>query len=430
MAEAVIMPKTGMAMEEGVIIEWLKQEGDPVKEGEVIAQIETDKSTMDLESDVSGTLLKLVYEAGATVPVTVAIAWIGEEGERIPEEHSDSGSSAPVQAEEDEPKAQDSEPALLRASSSKVPATPAAKRVAAEKAIDLASVQPSGKHGEVLQKDVLAHAPKATPLAERIAKDRQIDLTGISGSGHAGKIYSRDVVQAGPVIYEAASEDTRVPLTTIQKITGKRMMESVSHIPMVSENISVDMTRLLELKQTVLDEGELKASVNDFIIRAVALSLRKHPRMNSVFDTDALIYRHQVHIGMAVATEKGLLVPVLRDADRYSFAQLVSRTRQIIEKAREGKLAPEELSGSTFSISNVGMYGITSFTPIINPPEAGILGVCAIEQLPRFINDTLEKRSIMTICLTFDHRIVDGAESAQFLQTLKHLLEAPLQLLI
>lgn len=428
MAESIIMPKTGMAMEEGVIIEWLKKEGDQIKEGDIIAQIETDKSTMDLESDLSGTLLKLVYPEGTTVPVTLPIAWIGKKGDAIPENTETSSSVESVEAVESvgEKAATEQIPHTSQATAStgKIPSTPAAKRVASEKGIDLATVTPSGKRGEILEKDVLASAPRITPLAARMAEDRQVDISQISGSGHAGKIFSRDLANTVPVA------DTRVPLTNIQKITGKRMLESVLSIPTVSEDIKADMTRLLELKQSIFEESGVKASVNDFIIKAAAIALRKHPRMNSVFDTDALIFKNEVHIGMAVATERGLLVPVLRNADSFTLSALSEKTKEIIQKARDSKLSPDELTGSTFSISNVGMYGITSFTPIINPPEAGILGVCAIEKLPRFVNGSLVERSIMTLSLSFDHRVVDGAESAQFLQTLVNLLENPLQLLV
>ena len=418
MAEAVIMPKTGMAMEEGVIIEWLKEEGDTVSMGEVIAQIETDKSTMDLESDAAGTLLKRVYPAGTTVPVTVPIAWIGTPGEKIPEDsplvqqETQQAQSTPVEAE----------PVKVSSATGKIPATPAARRVAGETGIDLASVKASGKHGEVREQDV--RAVKATPLAKRIASDTGVDLSQVAGSGHAGKVYSRDIPVA------PAGEDRRVALTNIQKITGRRMLESVQTIPMVTEDISVDVTLLLEMKQSIRDQSGIQASVNDFVIKAVARALQMHPRMNSVFDGDALIYRHEINIGMAVATERGLLVPVLRQADMLSLSQLTERTRDIIQRGRAGKLGADELTGSTFSISNVGMFGITSFSPIINPPEAGILGVCAIEQLPRFKDGTVVERSIMTLSLTFDHRIIDGAESAQFLQTVRDLLENPLRLLV
>ena len=418
MAEAVIMPKTGMAMEEGVIIEWLKEEGDTVSMGEVIAQIETDKSTMDLESDAAGTLLKRVYPAGTTVPVTVPIAWIGTPGEKIPED------SPLVQQEtqQAQPTPVEADPVKVSSATGKIPATPAARRVAGETGIDLASVKASGKHGEVREQDV--RAVKATPLAKRIASDTGVDLSQVAGSGHAGKVYSRDIPVA------PAGEDRRVALTNIQKITGRRMLESVQTIPMVTEDIPVDVTLLLEMKQSIRDQSGIQASVNDFVIKAVARALQMHPRMNSVFDGDALIYRHEINIGMAVATERGLLVPVLRQADMLSFSQLTERTRDIIQRGRAGKLGADELTGSTFSISNVGMFGITSFSPIINPPEAGILGVCAIEQSPRFKDGTVVERSIMTLSLTFDHRIIDGAESAQFLQTVRDLLENPLRLLV
>lgn len=422
MAEAVIMPKTGMAMEEGVIIEWLKREGDEIAVGDVLAQIETDKSTMDLESDASGTLLKLVYEAGTTVPVTLPIAWIGKKGEKIPETVSEAN---PVQEVAKVVEAiPEPIPQAMGISTGKILATPAAKRAASERKIDLATVTPSGKWGEVVQKDVLSASPRVTPLAARIAQDKHLNLQDVTGSGHGGKIYAKDIKS------EDSGEFTRLPLTNIQKITGKRMLESVLTIPMVTENIKVDMTRLLELKQAILDESKVKASVNDFVIKAVAKALRKHPRMNSMFDGDALIQKHDINIGMAVATDRGLLVPVIRRADALTLSSLVEKTKTTIERAREGKLTMAELTGSTFSISNVGMFGITAFTPIINPPEAGILGVCTIEKVPRIVDGALTERSIMTLSLTFDHRIVDGAESAQFLQSVVSLLEHPLQLMV
>lgn len=420
MAEAIIMPKTGMAMTEGVIIEWLKKEGDEIAVGDVIAQIETDKSTMDLESDLSGTLLKLVYEAGTTVPVTVPVAWIGKKGDKIPEVEQVEEKQEEVKISVEEAKVE-TKPLIQ---SGKIASTPAAKRAASEKNIDLASVTPTGKHGEILEKDVLSSATRATPLAERIAKDRAIDLGQVSGSGYGGKIFSRDLTQ------RVAGEVTKIPLTNIQKITGRRMMESVLSIPMVSEDIKVDMSRLLELKEAIFNESGIKASVNDFIIKATALALREHPRMNSTFEEDHLAVQPNIDLGIAVATERGLLVPVLRSADLYPLSELVRQSRDLIVRAREGGLATEELSGSTFTISNVGMYGITSFSPIINPPEAGILGVNTIEKLPRFVDGTLCERSILTLSLTFDHRIVDGAESAQFLQSIVALLENPLRLLV
>lgn len=421
MAEAVIMPKTGMAMTEGVIIEWLKQEGDTIAQGDVLAEIETDKSTMELESDAEGTLLKIVYPAGSTVPVTVPVAWIGQEGESIPEiEHTDAETPQKETPHEDAPV-----PSAPSAPvSGKIPSTPAAKRAASERGVDLSTLTPSGKHGEIREADVLAAGSKATPLASRMAEDKGIDLSTVTGSGHRGKIFSYDLENS------QQPETTRVALTNIQRITGARMLESVQTIPMVSEDAKADVTRLLELKDQLLSESGIKVSVNDFVIRATVLALKEHPRMNSVLDGDAVLLNSSINIGMAAATKRGLLVPVIHEADRYTISALSQVTKELAARARDGKLSPDHLSGSTFSISNVGMYGITSFTPIINPPEAGILGVCAVEKLPRFIDGQLCERSIMNLSLTFDHRIVDGAESALFLRSIVELLQSPLKLLV
>jgi pyruvate dehydrogenase E2 component (dihydrolipoamide acetyltransferase) len=423
MAEAVIMPKTGMAMTEGVIIEWLKQEGEKIAQGDVLAEIETDKSTMELESDAEGTLLKIVYPEGTTVPVTVPIAWIGQEGEKIPEPEPE----APAAETPGKIQPEKSAPVSLASSapdSDKIASTPAAKRAASEKGVDLSTVTPTGKHGEIREADVLASVSKATPLASRMAEDKGVDLSTVSGSGHGGKIFSYDLDKKRP------SESTRVPLTNIQRITGVRMLESVQTIPMVSEDAKADVTRLLELKDQLLSESGIKVSINDFVIRATALALTEYPRMNSVFDGDAVLYSSSINIGVAAATKRGLLVPVIHEADRYTIPALSQVTKELASRARDGKLSPDQLSGSTFSISNVGMYGITSFTPIINPPEAGILGVCAVEKLPRFIDGQLCERSIMNLSLTFDHRIVDGAESALFLKSIVEMLQSPLKLLV
>ena len=409
MAEAIIMPKTGMAMTEGTVIEWYKNVGDTIHIGDVVAQIETDKSTMDLEADVSGTLLAIVHPQGAVVPVTLPIAWVGKKGEAIPQ---------PIQEEEQQ---EVEKPQQIRISTPvAVAATPAAKRVASEQNIDLATVEPSGKSGEIVAKDVL----KITPLAQRIAADKQIDVTQIKGSGHQGKIFAKDVVE------QTTTKQTRLALTNIQKITGKRMLQSAQTIPSVTENTKADVTELLALKQQILEQSGIKATVNDLIIKATASALKKHPKLNSTLDGDDLMLKEHVDLGVAVATKKGLLVPVLRQAELYSLTTLVEKMRSLLTAAHNGKLTPDELSGSSFTLSNVGMYGITSFTPIINPPEAAILGVCAIEQLPRFINGTLCERSIMTLSLSFDHRVVDGAEAALFLQSLVALLEQPLNLLV
>ena len=419
MAEPIIMPKTGMAMEEGVIIEWLIKEGDKIKEGDVIAQIETDKTTMELESDLTGTVLKLVYPDGTTVPVTLPIAWVGSEGEKVPETEQS------LKEEVKEELKEEVKPTITKVSSSaKIASTPAAKAMASEKGIDLTTVKASGKWGEIVKNDVLNSEVKATPLAKKVALDQNIDLFGVEGSGLKKKIYVRDLVK------ETSNEDRRVPLTNVQKITGKRMLESLLTIPQVTEETKVVMDRLLILREEIYTQSGLKPSINDFIILATARALESHRRLNSVFDTDAIIEKGDINIGLAVATDKGLVVPPVKQTNHHSLASLSVVTKDLVNRSREGKLSLDELSGSTFTITNVGMYKVTSFTPIINPPEAAILGVNTVEKVLALVDGEVKEKSVMTLSLTFDHRIVDGAEAAQFLLRVVDLLENPLKLLI
>jgi pyruvate dehydrogenase E2 component (dihydrolipoamide acetyltransferase) len=445
MANSIIMPKTGMAMEEGVIIEWRIKEGDPVKKGDVVALIETDKSTMELESDYDGVILAILGKAGETVPVTKVIAWIGKPGEAVPRDSGPKAvtSSGPAAVPSGSSAAPASaspaavSPAALTGDG-KTKATPAARALAKEKGLDLAAVAPGGKYGEIRRADVektaSGSAVNATPLARRVAEAEGISLAGIQGSGHAGKIFSADLSAAfaarGSAVLQARP-DSRVPLTNIQRITGKRMSESRQTIPEVTENTRADVTRMLAIRKELNDQlnasgVSAKITVNDFVLAAAAKALAAHPRMNSVLAGNELIYKGSVNLGLAVATERGLLVPVLRGAQNLGLVAISAAAANLAARAREGKLSPEEMSGGTFTVSNVGMYGITAFTPIINPPEAGILGVCAIEDELKLEGEKVVNRKKIGLSLAFDHRIVDGADSALFLKTIRELLEAPL----
>ncbi len=443
-AGRIIMPKTGMAMEEGVIIEWRVKEGDKVSKGDVIAELETDKSTMELESDYAGTVLKILYPAGTTVPVVRTIAWIGKPGEATPEDEE----SASAAGAADEPAAAASVPSGAAASAQpaaakadavgdRVKATPAARRAAGDKGVNLADVQPSGKHGEVREADVLnAPSVTATPLAARIAAEQNIPLADVSGSGHAGKIFKADL-SALSVMSPAVADDfvpnyqdEYVKLTGIQKITGKRMFQSHTEIPVVTENAKADVTELLAIRKSLNDSLGTKISINDFVLLAAARMLRLNPRLNSsLADDDQLLYKGRINLGMAVATPKGLLVPVIKDADMYSITGLSAAAKDLAVKGRDGKLKSDDMEDGTFTVSNVGMYGVTSFTPIINQPQAGILGVCAIEDQLKMIDGEIVNRKVMGLSLTFDHRIVDGAEAAMALSTLRDFLEAPLTIM-
>ena len=402
MAGSIIMPKSGMAMEEGVIIQWLKKEGDRVEKGEPVLEVETDKSTMEVEADYEGVLLKIVRQEGETVPVTEVIGWIGQPGENIPETPAPiptpyTSESATAAAPEEVSVAPES-PSMEKSSSSstnKVKATPAARRIAREKNIPLSSLKPGGKYGEIHVLDV--------KTATQINPQTLDSVTG---------------------------ELERVKLTNIQIITGKRMLQSYLEIPSVTVNTEADVTELLAIRKRLNADEEFHFTINDFIIKAAVRALIKNPRMNASLDGDELLLYSNVHLGVAAATPRGLLVPVIRNAETKSLSDISQEMRQIRKKAEKGTLSPDDLTGSTFTISNIGKFGVTSFTPIINQPEAGILGVCAVKDRLARINGEITDRKIMGLSLTFDHRIVDGAESALFIQTLREFLENPIAAII
>jgi pyruvate dehydrogenase E2 component (dihydrolipoyllysine-residue acetyltransferase) len=434
MAESIIMPKTGMSMEEGTIIEWMVKEGDVVSVGDPVAEIETDKSTMELESDYSGTIIKIVHQDGETVPVIKTIAWIGEKGEAIPEEIAaeDKAEVKKVEADSISSASQQSDPGMASDIDGRFKATPAARRVASERGVSLSSIQPSGRFGEIREKDVLdLKITKSTPLAQRMAEDQGIDLSAVKGSGHNGKIFTSDLntSRAGQAGTTPVGEDQRVPLTKIQKITGKRMFQSHSEIPVVSMDTKADVSELMKIRKQLNETLDCRITINDFVLRATALALEENPRINSVLDGDDLIYKSGINLSMAVATKKGLLVPVVRNANILSLRQLSKEAAAIAQRGRDGKLGPDEMEGGTFTVSNIGMYGISSFTPIINQPQAAILGVCAISDKLIMKEGQIESIKEMGLSLTFDHRIVDGAEASIFFSRIRDLLEKPLAIL-
>jgi pyruvate dehydrogenase E2 component (dihydrolipoamide acetyltransferase) len=397
MPSSVIMPKTGMAMEEGRIVRWMKKPGDAVKSGEALAEIETDKSTMELEAEADGVILAIVHADGETVPVSKVIAWIGSPGEAVPTQAAPAPATAARATVAPAATAAAPHAAMRPATGGRVPATPAARRAAREKGLDLSQVAPSGKHGEVREADVL-----------------------------------KAVVAAPAVVHAVvpAEGDTRVPLSSIQKVTGRRMLQSHLEIPPVTIQGKADVTEMLSMRERINAGAEAKVTINDMVLRAVARALAAHPRVNSVLDGNDVVCRKAIDIGLAVATPQGLVVPVVRGADRLPLAGLAARTGELATKAREKKLSPADFEGGTFTVSNVGMYGVTAFTPIINQPQAAILGVCAIEEELYLAGGAVAARKRLGLSLTFDHRILDGAEAAQFLKGLIDVLENPLMILV
>ena len=462
MAVEVIMPKAGSEMEEGEIVQWFKNEGDHVEEGEVLLEIVTDKVNMEVEAEATGTLLKILAQAGDVVPVVQTIAWIGEPGEKIPGA-SESGEVAP--AETIIEKKVDYTPVkeVEKVDYSGLRATPAARAYARKKGIDLSKVKGSGPKGRIHKDDVLDYKlnskVKISPLAERIAKIEGINTESIVGTGPNGKIMKADimaVLHGAPKVEAAQKAEVApkapkapkapnenqwgvvetVPMSPMRKVISKRMSESYFSAPTFVVNVEVDMTELLALRKKVVDaiieETGKKATVTDFISLAVIKSLMKHPYVNASLSSDEkeMYLHHYVNLSIAVGMDSGLVVPVIKGADKMSLKELVVASKEITTKALNGKLKPDEMADSTFTISNLGMYGVKSFVPIINQPNTAILGVSATVPKPVVYNGEVTVRPIMTLTLTADHRVVDGLEGAKFMKTLKEAIENPLSLLI
>jgi pyruvate dehydrogenase E2 component (dihydrolipoamide acetyltransferase) len=440
MAFSVIMPKAGMAMETGTILRWLKKPGDPVVKGEPLLEIETDKVSMEVEAESGGFLLAITRGEGEAVPVTETIGYIGEKGEPVPqgeERTPASGGTAPSAGGHAPP----AEPlpghaALARRTYAekpgRIPATPLAKKLARQNRLNLRAATGTGPGGSVRSRDVAAALKvKATPLARRLAGLHGVALTGLSGSGEAGRITKEDVMAAVGV--EPTQQGGRAgkeglpaqPLSQTRRIIAERMALSHREIPPVTLQCEVDVTELLRIREKRNRNRDAKISINDFILRAAARALRDHPSFRASLRSSTLVAHADVHIGMAVALEDGLVVPVIKNADSLSLEQLSDAARHLAEKARSGRLTLDELEGGVFTVTNLGMYGITAFNPIINPPQAAILGVCAVRDALGLDGEKVVVRKKMNLALTIDHRILDGAQGAMFLRQIRELLENP-----
>jgi pyruvate dehydrogenase E2 component (dihydrolipoamide acetyltransferase) len=467
MAIAVEMPKLSDTMEEGVVSSWMAEEGDAVSAGDVIAQVETDKATMDLEVFDDGVLLKRVAEEGDAVPLGELLAVLGEEGEDISallEEHgedpSDAGDASADEAAQDEDAA-DEEDADNEEAEAETTADEETKDASEESDTDEedAGAQPEAPRGNGADENGRA---KASPLARRMAGENDIDLAGVEGSGPQGRVVKRDIEavlsgekEAAPAEEEAAPSGDRVfqrpseaapqseeelyeaePISQMRKAIARRLAASKYTAPHFYLTVDVDAARLMDARERLNEGAEEqerpRLSVNDLITKASAASLKQHPQVNaSYLEEEGEVRRyHPVHVGVAVAVEEGLLTPVIRDADRKGLVQIAEETRALAKKARSKKLQPEDYEGATFTTSNLGMFGIEEFTAIINPPNACILAIGAVREVPVVEDGAVVPGRRMKLTLSCDHRVVDGATGAEFLQTLRRTLEEPMGMLL
>jgi len=441
MATKVFMEALSPTMEEGRLVKWLKNEGDAIKSGDLLAEVETDKAIMELVARGDGVLRKRLVGEGESRPVGQLIAVIAPADENI--DALIAGAGAPSAGTPAAPAPAEAKPAEQaagavaagggRETQSAAPTPPQDKAPVAP-VVPPQPAQASGAEGNGGQS-------RSSPLARRLASERGLDLSQVRGSGPGGRIIKRDIESA-----QAASAGTGAPqrpavaatsagdyediaLTQIRKTIAKRLVESIGPIPTFYLTAEFDLTRVTEMRAAMAEMGdEFKVSINDILMKAVATALAQHPEVNAHWLGDRIRQHHRVHLGMAVATDDGLIVPVIFDADRKRMSDLSREARELAKRARERKLKPEEYTGSTFSISNLGMFGIDQFTAIINPPETAILAIGAAKDLVVPSGDGYVTRKVVRVTMSCDHRAVDGAVGAKFLLTLRRLIENPLML--
>lgn len=416
MAEVVRMPKLSDTMTEGVVAEWHKNIGDKVESGDVLAEIETDKATMEFESFQDGVLLHIGIEKGTTAPVDSILAILGEEGEDV---------SSILESEKSTSPAKETSPPKEEPKQEKVVETPKPKQVQASDKVEIRNNQ-NTSGGRL----------KASPLAKALAKEKGFDINQIHGSGDGGRIVKKDVdgfqpsadAKFAPSI--GTESFTEEPVSQMRKVIASRLAESKFTAPHFYLTLDIDMDNAIASRKAMNAPGDVKISFNDMVVKATALALKKNPNVNSSWLGDKIRYNEHVNIGVAVAVPDGLLVPVVRFADTKGLAQIGAEVKDFAEKARNKKLQPEDWAGNTFTISNLGMFGIEEFTAIINPPDACILAIGGIKQIPVVKNGNVVPGNVMKVTLSCDHRVVDGATGAAFLQTLKAYLENPVMMLV
>jgi pyruvate dehydrogenase E2 component (dihydrolipoamide acetyltransferase) len=461
MATKIFMEALSPTMEEGRLVKWLKNEGDTVKSGDTLAEVETDKAIMELVARGDGVLRKRLIGEGESKPVGQIVGVIAGKDENIDAILAEAGAGSgkreagseapaaekvvaqtkeqmgtpPVPASPKESQGEASTPTQERAAASRAPLPASRETPPASRETPPASRVPLPDKGN-------GGRTRSSPLARRIASERGLDISGVQGSGPGGRIIKRDIEQvpasgASPATTPArvtsrvsgAADFEDVPLTQIRKTIARRLSESIGPIPTFYLTAEFDLTRVVEMREAMLELGdEFKVSINDILLKAVATALAQHPEVNAHWLGDKIRQHHHVHLGMAVATNDGLIVPVIFDADRKGLRDIALEARELAKLARDRKLKPEQYTGSTFSLSNLGMMQIDQFTAIINPPEVAILAVGTAEDHPVIVRGELQTRKRVRVTMSCDHRAVDGAVGARFLQTLRRLIENPLML--
>ena len=447
MAKVIVMPKLGYTQDTGSVAAWLKNEGDKVERGEALFDAHTDKTVVTVESSAAGTLLKIALEPEVTVPVLTPVCVIGEPGEDAEAALANHKTLEVADAQDeglldddDEEEAPAEETKTVEAADVKM--SRRAKKYVEENDIDInsvAEIKGTGFEGGITERDI-----KASPLAKKIAKKTGVDLAAVKGTGVNGKIMKKDVVAAGKAAPKPAAAvenkddmivESVVPYAGIRKIIGDRLSESKFTAPHLYFTDSIDMTEFNAFRKMLNEKSEQKIAASDLMIKAASKALEKYPKLNASLQGNQIIYYKSTNVGMAVAGDNGLIVPVVKNAQAKTLTAIASETRDLVERAKAGRLKQEEYTGGTFSISNLGMFGISNFTAIINPPEAGILSISSIRKTPVVIideegNDQIAIRPMMNVQLSVDHRIIDGLLASQYVEYFKELLEDPIKILM
>jgi pyruvate dehydrogenase E2 component (dihydrolipoamide acetyltransferase) len=454
MAIEVVIPALGLTVEKGKILKWLKKEGDTVSKGDSLYEVEADKVTTEVESPASGVLRRILIPEGVEVPILTVVAVITDGKEKLPEKYLTVAAAKPEKKDEPGPPRIQEPSVFVTSGPTEIKAPPAARKLAKERGIDLLSIRGSGPGGTILVRDVESFPGRggqagprvlATPTARKLAEKEGIALGSVKGSGVSGRVMKADVVETRSAL-QSSGQKTKVsevrvaqvskyrlgqiiPMNSIRKVIAKRMAQSKFTAPHIYFFNDVDMEKLLNLREEILAEFEenegIRISINDFLIKAVALTLREFPLVNSTVSGEEIRISPEINVGLAVAMEDGLIVPAIPKTDQLGLGEIARYRADLVDRARQTKLTIEEMERGTFTISSLAQFDITFFTAILNPPQSGILTVGKVEEKPVVRNGQMVIRRVMREGLSVDHRVIDGAVAAQFLQSLKKKLENP-----